>query len=212
MATAGAFDGLDVCLHNHPCGENTVWNFHSVASIDLTIEWHGVSAHAGFVPWEGRSALLAVEVFLHAANLMQEQLVPQARLKYIILDGGQAVNVIPGYSKVLARYRGPSAENVREHVKWIRDIATGAALSTKTRATATVLGGTHECLENGALAEVMNGRMAHCFPVDWTEEDQVFARAIQKEIGKPQDGMAVNVLPMPCKVEVSGSSDVGDVS
>ncbi len=51
MASDGAFDGLDVCLHNHPCPENTVWNFHSVASMDLWIEWHGRTAHAGATPW-----------------------------------------------------------------------------------------------------------------------------------------------------------------
>jgi aminobenzoyl-glutamate utilization protein B len=39
MAAAGAFQGLDVCLHNHPAMINTVWNFHSTASIDLWIEW-----------------------------------------------------------------------------------------------------------------------------------------------------------------------------
>ena len=117
MASAGAFDGLDVCLHNHPCPENTVWNFHSTASMDLWVEWHGTAAHAGATPWEGRSALHAAEIFLVAANMMREQIVPTARMHYQILDGGQAVNVIPDYAKVLFRYRGPSAENVLENAK-----------------------------------------------------------------------------------------------
>jgi aminobenzoyl-glutamate utilization protein B len=44
MASAGAFDGLDACLHNHPGPVNTVWNFHSTASADIWVEWEGVTA------------------------------------------------------------------------------------------------------------------------------------------------------------------------
>jgi aminobenzoyl-glutamate utilization protein B len=47
MSAAGAFDGIDACLHNHPAMVNVVWNFHSAASIDLWVEWRGTTAHAG---------------------------------------------------------------------------------------------------------------------------------------------------------------------
>jgi len=212
MASDGAFDGLDVCLHNHPMSENTVWNFHSTASIDLWVEWHGTTAHAGAAPWDGRSALQAAEIFLVAANMMREHILPTARMHYQILDGGQAVNVVPGYAKVLFRYRGPSAANVLEHVKWLKDIAKGASLATQTKETVTNLGGIYDCLANDAFAERMNDHMKRCFPIEWTEEEQAYAKAIQKEAGKPEDGMADNVAPLPTGIEVGGSSDVGDVS
>ncbi len=212
MASAGAFAGLDVCLHNHPCPENTVWNFHSTASIDLWVEWRGTTAHAGATPWEGRSALQAAEIFLVAANMMREHILPTARMHYQILDGGQAVNVVPGYAKVLFRYRGPSADNVMEHVNWIKDIAKGAALATQTKEEVTNLGGIYDCLQNDALAECMNNHMNRYFPIKWTDKEQAFAKAIQKEMGKPEDGMAETVMPIPTKIEMGGSSDVGDVS
>jgi aminobenzoyl-glutamate utilization protein B len=212
MASAGAFNGLDVCIHNHPMMENSVWNFHSAASMDLWVEWHGRTAHAGAAPWEGRSALHAAEIFLVAANMMREQLLPTARMHYQILDGGQAVNVIPDYAKVLFRYRGPSAENILENVAWIKDIAKGAALATQTKTKVTNLGGIYDCLQNDVFAGRMNDHMKRYFPIKWTDEEQTFAKAIQKQMGKPEDGMAVNVLPMPVGIEVGGSSDVGDVS
>ena len=112
MAAAGAFEGLDVCLHNHPMSANTVWNFHSTAAIDLWIEWQGVTSHAGAASWDGRSALHAAEIFLVAANMMREQMEPTGRLHYRILSGGSAVNVIPDYAKVHIRYLGKSAEDV----------------------------------------------------------------------------------------------------
>jgi aminobenzoyl-glutamate utilization protein B len=88
--------------------------------------------------------------------MMREQILPTARIHYQILDGGQAVNVIPDYAKVLFRYRGPSAENVLENVAWIKDIAKGAALATQTKAEVTNLGGIYDCLENDVFAERMN--------------------------------------------------------
>ncbi len=212
MAAAGAFDGLDVCLHNHPAMVNAVWNFHSAAAIDLWVEWHGTAAHAGAMPWEGRSALHAAEIFLVAANMMREQMLPSARLHYQILEGGLAVNVIPDYAKVLIRYRGPSAENVLKYKAWLIDMAKGAALSTQTKETVTNLGGIYDCLPNDVLAARMTEQMNRYFPIEWTDEEQEYARSIQREMGKPQDGMAAEVMPVPTGVEVGGSSDVGDVS
>jgi aminobenzoyl-glutamate utilization protein B len=133
-------------------------------------------------------------------------------MHYQILDGGQAVNVVPDYAKVLFRYRGPSAENVQEHVKWIKDIAKGAALATQTREEVTNLGGIYDCLRNDVLGQRVTDHMNRYFPIDWTAEEQAFAKAIQKEMGKPEDGMAIDVWPMPTTLEMGGSTDVGDVS
>jgi len=85
----------------------------------LTIEWAGTTAHSGQAPWDGRSSVQAAEIFLVAVNMMREHILPTARIYYQILDGGQAVNVVPDYSKVLFRYRGPSADNVLENVRWL---------------------------------------------------------------------------------------------
>ncbi|MGR5169333.1 amidohydrolase [Vibrio astriarenae] len=212
MAATGIFDELDVCLHNHPAMVNTAINFHSAASIDLIFEWHGVTAHAGAAPWEGRSALHAAEVFIVAANMMREQLEPTSRLHYQILNGGSAVNVVPDYAKVLVRYRGKSAENIRKHKDWLEDIAKGAAMATQTRSEMTNLGGIYDCLPNNVLASTITEHLKRYFPIDWTEEEQQFAKSIQKEMGKPEVGLATEVMEPQFGLEVGGSSDVGDIS
>ncbi|MBY6016188.1 amidohydrolase [Ferrimonas balearica] len=212
MAAAGVFDGLDVCLHNHPAMVNTVVNFHSTAAIDLWIEWHGVTSHAGTSPWEGRSALHAAEIFLVSANMMREQMEPTSRLHYQVLNGGEAVNVIPDYAKVHVRYRGKNARDVRKYKAWLEDMAKGAGLATQTQASVTNLGGIYDSLPNDVLASAMNQHVERYLPIDWTEEEQAFARAIQREMGKPEEGLATDILPLPTGIEVGGSSDVGDVS
>lgn len=212
MAQAGAFKGIDLCIHNHPGPINSVWNFHSTASMDLWVEFHGTTAHAGAMPWEGRSALHATEIFLVAANMMREQMLPTARLHYQILNGGSAVNVIPDYSKVLIRYRGPSAENVLKYKKWLFDMAKGAALATQTKEEVTVLTGIYDCLPNDVFAKAMNEHLNRYFPIQFTDEEEAYAKKIQKEMNKPELGMPKRVEPIPTNIEVGGSSDVGDVS
>lgn len=120
MAMDGAFDKADVVLHNHPGPLSTVWNFHSAGSLDIHVEFHGRTSHAGMFPWEGRSALHAMEIFMHSLNCMREQMIPSARLHYQVLSGGLAVNVIPDYTKILVRYRGPSATNIKKHYERIK--------------------------------------------------------------------------------------------
>jgi aminobenzoyl-glutamate utilization protein B len=112
----------------------------------------------------------------------------------------------------LVRYRGPSAGNLLKHKAWLEDMAKGAALCTQTEATVTNLGGIYDCLPNDVFAERMTEHMNRYFPIEWADEEQAYARSIQKEMGKPQDGLATNVMPVPTGVQVGGSSDVGDVS
>jgi aminobenzoyl-glutamate utilization protein B len=51
------------------------------------------------------------------------------------------------------------------------------------------------------------------FPLEWTDEEQAYAKAIQKEMGFPEIGMADAVNPMPtAAVQLGASTDVGDVS
>jgi aminobenzoyl-glutamate utilization protein B len=91
-------------------------------------------------------------------------------------------------------------------------MAKGASLATQTKEKVTVLTGIYDCLQNDAFAELMNDHVKRYFPIDFTEEEQNFARKIQKEMGKPEVGMATDVKPVPKGVEVGASSDVGDVS
>jgi aminobenzoyl-glutamate utilization protein B len=212
MAQAGAFEGLDACLHHHPGPINAALNFHTTAAMDLTIEWDGTTAHSGQAPWDGRSSVQAAELFLHGVNMMREHILPTARMHYYIADGGHAVNVVPDYAKVVFRYRGPSTNNVLKNIAWVKDIAKGAALATQTKEKVKVLTGIYDLLPNTVMADRMTEHMNRYFPIDWTDEEQAFAKAIQKEMGKPEDGMATTVLPTPQAPEAGGSTEVGDVS
>ena len=212
MASAGAFEGLDACLHHHPGPVTAAWNFHTTAAMDLWLEWAGTTAHSGQSPWDGRSSVQAAQLFLHGVDMMREHILPTARMHYYIADGGQAVNVVPDYAKVVFRYRGPNTDNVLKNIEWVKNIAKGAGLATQTREKITVVTGIYDCLANNTLAERMTEHLKRHFPIKWTDEEQSFAKSIQKEMGKPEDGMANSVWPSPTAPNVGGSTEVGDVS
>ena len=136
MARAGLFDDLDAMLHWHPMDVAHVAAIRMAAASHMYIEFKGKSAHAGLYPWKGRSALDAVEIFLHSVNMMREHVEPTTRVHYIIKDGGKAVNVVPERATVMLTYRDADRERVNKGIAWIKDMAQGAALATQTEALA----------------------------------------------------------------------------
>jgi aminobenzoyl-glutamate utilization protein B len=212
MAKAGAFDCLDACLHWHPLWFTTVWNFSTAAAADMEFIWRGKTAHSGSSPWEGRSSMHALELFAHGVNAMREHIVPEARLHYHIEQASVAVNIVSDYSKMVCRYRGPDAENVRQHQQWVKQIAEGAALMTQTKVEIKDIAACYDCNNNQVLNKRILEHQQRIGPLVWSKEEEAFAKAIQKETGVPEAGMATGFAPDPAGMVMGGSTDVGDVS
>ena len=70
MAKAGVFDGADVVLDWHPGHETEAGYERSRAMNNFTVEFFGRTAHSAADPWNGRSALDAVELMNHAVNMI----------------------------------------------------------------------------------------------------------------------------------------------
>ena len=100
MAKAGVFDGLDVCLDWHP-GTTTAADFATTRALNnFKVRFFGRTAHGASDPWNGRSALDAVELMNHAVNMLREHVKPSTRIHYVITDGGGAPNVVPARAEV----------------------------------------------------------------------------------------------------------------
>ena len=212
MAKAGAFDGLDACLHFHPFPNTTVINVKTTAYQSMYVEFKGTSSHSGVAPWLGRSALHAVEIFLHGINVMREQMVPEARVHYIIQQGGSAANIVPDYAKINIVYRGPNAENVSKYADWIHRIADGAAQITETAAIVTDICACYDLLPNQVLADCISKHLQVLGTPEWSEGEQQFARKIQCAEGINELGLATAITPDMKGAAVGGTTDVGDIS
>ena len=214
MAREGLFDGLSASLHWHP-GDSTRAEYgSSLAMNSFKVTFFGKTAHGAGSPWEGRSALDAIELMNHAVNMMREHVKPTVRMHYVITDGGNAPNIVPDKATVWYFVRDLRRESVEELYAWMKDIMQGAALSTQTRFEIHEFTGVHEMIPNKAGAELLQANLAEVGAPPFTEAEQDFAGKIQEEIGKKTVGLHAGVAPVeePDDDAAMGSTDVADVS
>lgn len=215
MVRAGLFEGVDAVINNHAGSEfSTDYGVKGPAVSSLVFVFTGKTAHSGVAPWSGRSALDAVEIMNVSTNYLREHLHPTHRLHYVILEGGEAPNVVPDRASVWYYLRNTD-ERLQDMVQRVVNCAKGAALATGTELKEVrCLSAIHQCYHNKALAELFQENIALVGMPQWTAEEQTFARALQKTLGKEEKGLPadVNQLESPDPVLGGGASDHGDVT
>jgi aminobenzoyl-glutamate utilization protein B len=88
----------------------------------------------------------------------------------------------------------------------------GAAVMTETAGTVTVQAGSWEMLVNEPGARLLHSNLLWIGPAVYTEQEQAFARQIQRSTGVPEVGMFEGVRPLEGQQAEGGSTDVADVS
>ena len=214
MAKAGVFDDLDAVLDWHPGLETGVRNQPGRALNNFQVEFFGQAAHGAADPWNGRSALDAVELMNYGVNMMREHIRPEARIHYVIPSAGDAPNVVPEYARVWYFVREADRKKVQEYYNWILKIAEGAALGTRTTHKVMLITGVHELLLNRPLQEAMQANLEHVGGPKYGEQDQEFARELQRSLGLEEKGLDTEVKPLAAESEPvsGGSTDVAEVS
>ena len=140
--------------------ENKVTMTSALANSSAKFRFRGVSAHASSAPEKGRSSLDAVEAMNYMVNMMREHIPQQARIHYVITNGGRAPNVIPDFAEVYYYVRHPDKTIVKQLFERVVKAANGAAQGTETTMEYEIIGGTHDLLLNKSLAEVMQKNQA----------------------------------------------------
>ncbi len=214
MANAGVFDGIDITLDWHPFDVTEVTNEQGQALNNFQVEFFGKAAHSAFDPWNGRSALDAVELMNHAANMMREHIEPTARIHYVIPNAGEAPNVVPAYAKVWYYVRDSNRRSVEAHYEWLTQIVEAAAMATQTTYKLTLITGVHEILLNRPLQEAAQANLEYIGAPVFSEEDQAFTKKLQAELGIEPLGYPSEVEPLEDGVEPpeGGSTDVAEVT
>lgn len=214
MAREGLFKDLDVCLAWHPSQETRADTQSTQAIVDFIVEFKGKSAHAAFDPWNGRSALDALELFTHGMNMMREHVKPSVRIHYVIMKGGDVPNVVPEQAKLWCWIRDSKRTGVEEVLARTRKVVEGAAMMAGVEGKLSVQAGDYEMLVNMAGAKLIQSNLNWLGPIQYTDEEQEFARSIQRTAGVEQRGMdgAVQPLEEPRPDPPGGSTDVADVS
>ena len=214
MAREGLFKDIDVMLAWHPAFDTEADVRSSQAIIDFIVEFKGKTAHAAGDPWNGRSAADGAEAFVHGVNLLREHVKPSVRMHYVIQEAGKVPNVVPDYAKVWMWVRDSKTDGAEQVLTRVRDIAEGAGKVAGVESKLTVQAGDYHILVNYTGARLLYKNMTALPRITYSEDEQLFARAVQKAAGVPEKGMvdSLNTLKPPGLEPDGGSTDVGDVS
>jgi aminobenzoyl-glutamate utilization protein B len=217
----GYLKDVDVVLYSH-VGSNFDVNWgeglgNGLVSIEYS--FRGESAHAGNLPWRGKSALDAVELMDIGWNFRREHLRIQQRSHYVITDGGNQPNVVPPTASVWYYFRETNYKNIKDLWDIGDTMARGAAMMTGTDVTSRLLGAAWPLHMNKPLSEAAYENITAVGLPAWSEADQTLARAIQRELGVEAIGLATEISALRGRSTVpdeekrgGGSDDVGDIS
>ena len=213
MVREGLFDNLDVCMDWHPGDHIESGTQSSKSLVDFRVKFYGNSSHASSDPWNGVSAVDALELYANGLNYYREHIKPTARIHYQIEKAGDVVNVVPNYAQIWTRLRENDRANVDVLYERALKIAKGAALMTGTNYETKLISGIYEIQVNRTGAKIMYDNLNSLGEIEYSESEIKYANTILKETGKPEKGIdgKLHALreTMPAQ---GGSTDVGDVS
>ncbi len=219
FAQDGFFKDVDAVLDWHPASENAVNVETSLARISIIYTFHGKAAHAAANPDKGRSALDGVEAMDNMVNQLREHIVSDARIHYVITDGGGlSPNVVPARAEVSYYVRAKNTTELFEILGRVDNAADGAALGTGTTVTKKRLAGAiYPVLPNKAFGKLIQKHLEKVSGVQWDEKELAYATEIAKSTNTTSKDLEKVKTVSPYKEDKfgllkSGSSDVGDVS
>jgi len=215
---AGLFKDVDIVLGAHVASEfATSYATGDGLSGLVSVQYffHGKAAHAAMAPWEGRSALDAVELMDTGWDFRREHLRPAQRSHRVIINGGDQPNVVPSEAAVWYYFRELDYPHIKELYDLGNSIADSAAKMTSTTVDHKLVGSAWPAFFNKTIAEAQQKNIEAVGLPKWSEADQALARALQKEIGTKVEGLKEKIEPLaePAKEQMGGpSDDVGDIS
>lgn len=132
LINGGELKDIDAMVMVHPFGYDVI-EMPNLSRIALDVEFLGKSSHASSAPEQGLNALDAATLMLVAIGLLRQQLRPDSRVHAVVVDGGQAVNIIPERSRVKILIRSPDDDYLQKRLyRAICDCAQGSAIATGT--------------------------------------------------------------------------------
>jgi aminobenzoyl-glutamate utilization protein B len=197
MAKLGLFNDLDAAITWHPGAFNTTRWGSNLANNSVRFAFHGRTAHAAAQPHMGISALDAVELMNVGANFLREHIIQDARLHYVITNGGGQPNVVPAEAEVWYYVRAPHRVDVEEIYQRLINIAKGACLMTGCTVDVKFVKGVHEVMHNDVVAQVLEDSLLEVGPPHFSADDQAFAAEIEKSFTPGQKPAVLRASHVP---------------
>ena len=213
----GLFKGVDACIFAHVSSDfSTSYGPSSNGMVSIEYTFHGKTAHAAGDPWDGHSALDAVEIMNVAMNYRREHLPLSQRTHYVISNGGGQPNIVPGIASVWYYFRDYTFDRVKTLFEIGNKTADAAAMATDTTVEHKLLGYAAPNFANKPMAELAMANIEKVGMPKWTADDQAFTKLVQETQQRKVEPLRDKVSPLRAPVEQrvptgGGSDDIGDV-
>ncbi len=229
MARDGLFDGLDICMTWHAGSLNRVRNGSSLANNAMNVTFYGRTAHAAGDPYNGRSALDALQLMNLGVEFLREHMSSKARVHYVITNGGGQPNVVPAKASAWYLIRAPQRSEVDDLYNRVLNCAYGAAQMTDTKVEIELIKAIWNMLSNSVVEDVLEESAKRVGPPQFSEADFAFAKEIAKSFNPGQREAQLRKEDVPEEVfsqvlnttwvprtatpkDGEGSTDVSDAS
>lgn len=160
MAEAGVVDDADYFIASHigtgvPHRHFVAASNGFLATSKLNITFHGVAAHAGAEPQEGKNALLAAASAALNMQAIARHSDGSSRVNVGEFHAGSGRNIIPDHAVLIAETRGETSE-INQYVKeQVQSIVDGAARMYQLDYNLEVAGEALNCDCSPGLAEML---------------------------------------------------------
>lgn len=227
----GFFDDVDAVISHHPGRVNSAFIGSSNAIKSCKFHFYGKTAHAAGAPELGRSALDAIELMNVGVNFLREHIIDDARIHYVIEQGGTQPNIVPDYARSWYFVRAPEMDQLEFIYQRILKIANGADLMTGTTHTVEEQIGYQNVIPNKKLSTLIITNMREIGPPQYDTKEIQFSKIIIQDLTLDEKRATLRTLKHPRWDEFidvtlcdtvedpwdeglvwPASSDVGDVS
>jgi aminobenzoyl-glutamate utilization protein B len=228
MVRDGYFDHVDAVIDWHPADLNMINMRKTLACDSIEFCFHGRAAHAAGNPEWGRSALKAVELMNAGVNYMREHTIDDARIHYVITDGGHEPNVVPAYASVWYYTRAPRRSQTDDITRRVILCAEGAALMTETELEVKVIDKCYNMIPNRVLSRIAHEEFLAVGAPQIPPGHEEYIEGLRAVLSPEQIETALEEYYMPLDYDQSmhaeildlekegeiapGSTDAGDVS
>lgn len=154
LIEAGAFDGVAAAMMIHPSTVDVV-DPNVIAVAHLDIHYRGKAAHASAFPQQGINALdAAVQAYVNVSTLRQH-LFATDKVHGIIVEGGEAPNVIPDYTRSSWYVRAADRRRLDVLLPKVEACFHGAATATGCEVEIEMVGHPYdEMISNPVMTDV----------------------------------------------------------
>lgn len=129
LIQSGVFKGIDMAIMAHPSNKTRVTG-RMLAVTDMIFTFIGKSSHAAAFPHKGINALDGVILTYNNINALRQQMKEDVKIHGIIMEGGEAPNIIPGRASAKFYIRSLDKKYFKDVLEKVKNCARGAAKAT----------------------------------------------------------------------------------